>query len=166
VSGTVTAAARKTGHLISFFITLAMMCLVVGFIWHTKKQRYGNCWQINGPLILVIMAVPLIMADLVRHLLQDHDIWTECPRNKDEPPWPSKCTWYSNQYRCTLHGPSSCIPDKNENMAHLSPMGVLFTIVCTYTGFGLLFFGVLWNANILKKCREIRSQWRELRQEW
>jgi len=138
-----------------------MMICVNGFIYYTKKNRWGTWWRINGPLCFTLLAVPLIMADLVRHLLQDYDIWKECPR--DGPPkftWNSSCTWYSNQYKCT-HPPPGCCP--NENMAHLSPMGWLFTFFFTYTGFACLFVGVLWNANIIKKLKEIKEEWRRLR---
>jgi hypothetical protein len=45
----------------------------------------------------------------------------------------------------------------------LNAVGIVFTYAITYTGFLLLAIGTLWNANIVKKLREIRSQWRSLR---
>ena len=58
--------------------------------------------------------------------------------------------------RCTLP-PPHCIPDAEENFWHLSVVGVVFTIVCTWSGFVLLFIGTLWNANILDKVDEFKS---------
>merc|ERR550514_2250710 len=140
-----------------------MMLVVNGFIFTTRKNRFGTWFQINGPFIMTMIAVPLIMADLLRHLLQDQGVWEECHRTADEPPWPKHCKWSSTQYKCEIRGPDHCIDTKKENMAHLSFIGVLFTICFTYLGFVFLFIGVLWNANIIKKCKEIKAQWRELR---
>eukprot|EP01004_Peranema_trichophorum_P004138 NODE_307_length_2984_cov_95.594547_g265_i0.p1 GENE.NODE_307_length_2984_cov_95.594547_g265_i0~~NODE_307_length_2984_cov_95.594547_g265_i0.p1 ORF type:complete len:770 (+),score=165.48 NODE_307_length_2984_cov_95.594547_g265_i0:178-2487(+) len=223
----------------------------------THIQRYG-------PLYLVGIAIPLIVADLWRHILQDESLtvfdlfaiilfivaivgmifsrmvftgkpwgpfdvptskilkdpmfqnipmaifalgivfvfishntdgwfgssrlsWPECGDNPTFPrtnqTWSSTCTWSSSQYRCNSYccvpgdghaglipdlAPGSectchCIPDNEENMKHLSPMGILFTIFFTYLGFVLLAFGTLWNASIIDKLKEIRETWRELR---
>lgn len=56
----------------------------------------------------------------------------------------------------------ACVPD--ENMLHLSVVGVISSIVCTYTGFALLAIAVGWNASIMKKLRRIPQQWRALRE--
>jgi len=112
-----------------------------------------------------MIAAPLIMADLMRHVLQDAGVWKECDRLVGVK-WDSSCTWSSSQYHCTIARTATadhCCKTSQENMGHLSPMGILFTIVFTYSGFACLFVGVLWNANILKKCRQIRDEWRELR---
>jgi len=102
------------------------------------------------------------MADLVRHVLQDTGVWKECNRAPDVI-WDSSCNWASNQFKCSELPKVGCVPSSHENMAHLSYIGVLFTICFTYIGFALLFIGVLWNANIVKKLKEIRQQWIELR---
>jgi len=164
ISGTVSAGARKLGHWISFGITLLMMLLVNCFIFWSLKNRSrkrGFChyW---GPLILTMCAAPLIMGDLTRHVLQDTGVWKECDRAPDVI-WNSSCDWASNQYKCTELPAVGCLPDSHENIAHLSPMGVLFTICFTYSGFALLFVGTLWNANIVKKLKLMKKQWNELR---
>jgi len=164
ISGTVSAGARTAGHWISFAITLVMMILLNYFIFWSLKNRShqrGFChyW---GPFILTLSAAPLIMADPLRHVLQDTGAWPECSR----PPnviWNSSCTWSSNQYRCTELPAFGCIPLRLETMSHLSPIGILFTICFTYLGFILLFVGTLWNANIVKKFKLLKQQWRELR---
>jgi len=164
ISGTVTAGARKLGHWISFGITLFMMILVNGFIFYTVKNRSRSrgCCHYWGPFILTLCCVPLIMADLFRHVLQDTGVWKECDRPPDVI-WDSSCNWASNQFKCSELPKVGCVPNSHENMAHLSYIGVLFTVCFTYIGFALLFIGVLWNANIVKKLKEIRQQWIELR---
>ncbi len=62
----------------------------------------------------------------------------------------------SSQYR------ANC---PHENVTCLSAVGVVFTIIFTYTGFILLFIGTMWNANIVAKLKQIRKQWRLLRQQ-
>merc|ERR1719513_224250 len=103
-----------------------MMLLVNSFIfWSLKNRDRGKgCWHYWGPLI---------MADLVRHVLQDTGVWKECDRPPDVI-WDSSCTWSSSQYRCSELPAVGCVPNSHENMAHLSVVGVLFTICCTYGG--------------------------------
>jgi hypothetical protein len=55
----------------------------------------------------------------------------------------------------------SCQP--HEDFAHLSPIGIVFTIVCTHAGFGLLALAVLWNADLATKMRSVGTRWRQLR---
>jgi len=169
VSGSVSAASRSLGHLISFFVTLVLMLVVNGFMVYTLKNRDKSqgCCKYYGPLILTIFATFFIMADLVRHLLQDHGVWPECDRSTvTDEIWPSKCNWSSSQYKCS-EKPSTghCVPNSHENISHLSVMGVVFTIIFTYTGFLLLMIGSFWNANICQKLRDIRQVWRESRRE-
>jgi len=163
LSGSVSAAARSLGHVISLAVTGFMMIVVNGFMLYTikKRDRSRGFLFYYGPLILTLIATPLILADIVRHVLQDNGVWKECDR-ADNVMWSDDCTWSSSQYKCNLT-PPSCVPDSQETMAHLAPMGVLFTIVFTYLGFFCLMIGTLWNANICQKLQEIRAQWNELR---
>lgn len=165
ITGSVSAASRVASHWISFGITLGMMVLIVLYMLYSLKKRSPKMGKIQryGPLVCVLIAVPLIMADLVRHVLQDTNIWPECER-ADGQTWGSNCFWSSSQYHCTL-APPHCIPDKDENLLHLSFIGVLFTIIFTYTGFVFLMIGSFWNANIISKLRLIRKKWKELRQQ-
>lgn len=57
----------------------------------------------------------------------------------------------------------NCVPPEQENIHHLSFIGVLFTIIFTYTGFVLLATGTLWNADIIHKLAEIKTKWKKLR---
>jgi len=92
-----------------------------------------------GPFYLVLFAVPLVMADLTRHILQDTNVWPE----------PG-----SAEYR------DGC-PD--ETISCLSTVGIIFTIICTYLGFICLAVGVLWNAKIWEKLKEIAHRWKAIR---
>lgn len=110
--------------------------------------------------------------------------WQECGDNpmydRTNSTWTEDCFWSSSQFKCTLPccvpNPAfphtaeelkdctcSCIPTNMEHLNHLSPMGVLFTIGCTYTGFILLAIGTMWNANIGTKLSSIKDKWRQLR---
>lgn len=166
VSGTVSAAARSVGHGISFGITIVMMVAVDAFMYYSLKHRRtdkGWCFYYGPFIFTTFAATPLVLADLLRHVFQDGGIWQECERAANVI-WNDDCLWSSSQYHCTLP-PPHCIPDANENMTHLSFIGVLFTIVFTYMGFICLAIGTLWNADICSKCSDMKQQWRELRTE-
>lgn len=64
----------------------------------------------------------------------------------------------SNAGICACDG---CVPQ--ETVFHLSAVGVISTIVCTYVGFFLLAAAVGWNANLVAKFGKLREQWRMLR---
>lgn len=145
LDGTVSAAARSLGHFISFGITLGMMLILCGYVAFTIKRRYGSHCNKYGPLYCVAVATPLIMADLTRHVLQDTKVWPESG-------WPAGRG--SAQYRAGCH---------IENMSCLSPVGIIFTICFTYSGFVLLAVGTLWNANIMTKLKDFKAQWRKIR---
>jgi len=241
-----------------------------------------------GPTFLLSFAIPFIMADLCRHIIQDYGVWPECGNNEmysrinSTDPFPASCTWSSDQYHCehsccvpmwsnttnnwdspqstyfpadkatvtaqfavslnaagddlrfpagfdsskqpwrifsyplvfdmtgtvniakggknkyprgtckygvneetgycwltdqtlsyedqlaTLNGGAcdcdSCLPNSHEAIGYLSPVGIIFTIVFTYTGFILLAVAVMWNADIVKKFKTIGAQWKELRE--
>jgi len=144
ISGTITAAARVLGHYISFGVTLSMMIGVNIYIFYCglTKRRGQSFWKRFGPLCFTIFAALLIMADLVRHLLQDINVWPSGP-------WPG-----SSEYR------ANC---PTETMKCLSVLGVFFTIVATYSGFVLLFIGTMWNANLVGKLKQIKTKWKLLR---
>lgn len=156
VSGTVSAASRALGHYISLGMTSGMMALVLGFMLHTRRRRLRRkgFFDRNGPVLLVALAVPLILADTMRHVLQDVGLWPACIKLAD-----GSCAWYSSaEYKA---GEAETVQD--ENLTHLSTVGILFTILATYSGFVMLAVGTLWNAEILKKLGSIRDRWNELR---
>jgi len=192
VGGTASAASRTLGHWISFAITTAMMLIVCGYTGIKIKSREGSFLKRYGPFIMVVIATPLILADIVRHLLSDTNLWPWCGDNDVYPrinqTWNDGCLWSSTEYKCDLYccvpgtwtgscGPNdegcnfnpinvdscSCECTNNETMSQLSPIGVIFTILFTYLGFFFLSVGVLWNANIVDKLKKVKHQWKLLR---
>jgi len=139
VGGTVSAAARRTGHLVSFCVTLTMMIAMLAYTIYSLRNRAPPHCNKYDPLYFVIASVPLVMADLTRHLILDH----------------VSVHWLLEYRKGCGH----------ETVVCLTVVGVIFTIVCTYLGFLCLFIGSLWNANICEKIRELRAKWRELRRE-
>lgn len=57
----------------------------------------------------------------------------------------------------------NCVEPTQENIHHLSFIGVLFTICFTYSGFVLLATGTLWNADIIHKLADIKKKWKKIR---
>lgn len=190
----ITTGARHAAHL----VTLVINTVIIGglCIWVTHKGRQRDPypfskWKKWGPSILCWLSFPFIMADPMRHVLGDYDIWQGCSRSCGEI-WPDRCNWSSNEYKCVLvcgetwsppynstYIPDkcnqqadgylprvddcTCVHDSQESARHLSIMGVIFTIFFTYFGFALFLVGNLWNANILEKCRDARHKYRVLR---
>jgi hypothetical protein len=124
VSGTVSAAARSLGHTISFCIT-GLLMLVVGVMLYNAAATGLRSYLPRrlarwGPFAVFCLAVPLIMADLVRHMLQDSGVWPECGNNpyysrvNTTDPFPDACYWSSAQYRCTVQ---CCVPVWHEGDA-------------------------------------------------
>lgn len=117
-------------------LTGTVMVGVIIFLWLEKKKRFGTHWEIYGPLYLSTLGGLLMIADPLRHVLQDNGIVN------------------MNEYI------SGC---PTENFACLSTIGWIFTVAFTYSGIALLVVGTMWNADIVGKCEEIRDKWREIR---
>jgi len=118
-----------------------MILGLLGYLHYKAIFRRGSTWNKYGPFILMLIAAPLIMADPIRHIFQDTNIW----------PSPG-----SSEYR---HG----CPD--EAIHCLTVLGVFFTIVFTYLGFALMIVGTMWNANLCAKLRQIRDEYYRIREE-
>lgn len=65
---------------------------------------------------------------------------------------------YERILECTC---DACV--QVETMQFLSPVGWIFTVTLTYSGFVLLAIGALWNANIVKKIKKLKEKCRELK---
>lgn len=101
----------------------------------------GTHWQRFGPLYLVAASVPLVMADLTRHVLQDSGIWPSPSSDMYRPHCNHSVKRFGGIYCLTL-------------------VGWLFTIVFTYLGFACMILGVFWAADL---GRKVRIAWRQLR---
>jgi len=122
-----------------------MIGLAIYIGWGSRRRKGTHCHR-WGPTYLTVIAGFLIMADLTRHIMEDINAWPEHMGKN--------YLWGSGEYRDDCH---------EETMRCLSLMGVLFTIVATYTGFLFLVIGTMWNANIVDKLKEIKAEWRRLR---
>jgi len=120
-----------------------MLGLSIYVAWHARS-RNGTHWHKYGPTYLTVASGFLVMADLTRHVLEDLNWWPERLSNG----------WGAGEYR------EDC---PTEVMHCLSTVGVLFTIVFTYTGFTLLVVGTLWNANIHDRLKDFKAHWKKLR---
>ena len=96
-------------------------------------RRKGTRVNRHGPTFLALLAVPLAMLDLTRHVLQDGGVWTD-----------------SDMYRpgCP-HADARC----------LNALGAT-CFLATYLGFAALIAGVLWSADVFAKARD---GWRRAR---
>lgn len=127
-------------HTLSFAVILAVLTNLAQYTAYKCKDRRGSHWQRFGPLYLICAAIPLIMADLTRHVLQDAGVWSG----------PS-----SSMYRpdcSSVHG--------IHGLRCLTLTGWFFTIVFTYTGFASLLVGVAWATNL---HATVVSAWRQAR---
>eukprot|EP01134_Creolimax_fragrantissima_P004789 CFRG4789T1 len=131
-------SAKELSHTISWGITLAILSNIAQYVWwKTSLSRRGTHMQKFAPFYVTLLAVPLVMADLTRHVLQDSGFW----------PAPGSSMYRSN---CKSHWRILC----------LSQIGFWFTIVFTYSGFACLVIGTIWASNVLPK---IKKAWRRLR---
>lgn len=96
-----------------------MMVLVNGFMIHSLKHRIRRRGfkHYYGPLICTLVAAPLIMADLTRHVLSDWNVWQWCGNNLDFPrinqTWDNDvCFWSSTEYVCDV---VCCVPGQWNN---------------------------------------------------
>lgn len=88
--------------------------------------------------MLLALATPLLLADLMRHCLQDADIW----------PAPGSAMYRDD---CdSVRGISG--------LMCLTAVGWIFSIICTYSGFILMITSVIWSANLGEKLRHVWSQ--------
>jgi len=144
-TGAVASSARELGHDVSFAVTGAMMIAINVYMFYGAWKKRGHIKshiKRYGPSYLTVLAGFLIMADLLRHLLLDQGVW-------DTGPWPG-----GSEYR------DDC---DDEDLTCLSIVGVIFTVICTYSGFILLFTGTMWNANLWTKLKQIKKKWSVIR---
>lgn len=130
------------------------LAVLTNLVQHTYHRTGGRA----GPTLLVALAVPLVCADLLRHVLQDSGIWSGASSHMYLPPdADSVCTpGAAGDALCRAprsaggygHGaPWACDADAQHcvcpeaSIRCLSRVGWVFTIGCTYTGFALLFAG-------------------------
>ncbi len=165
-----TAGLNSLAHSLTFGINLAVFTNLVQYMYmHSKPQR-------RGPLYCVIAATVLVMADLGRHLINDANNWflSEAVTGNRLHFDLSDCTYtvgkISGSPQCPDigKGPFNVSEENalgidmsmyNED-GSLSVYGWLFTIFGTWSGFALLFIGIMWHSDLVRK---LRRQFRLLR---
>jgi hypothetical protein len=121
---------------------------------HTYHRGSGRV----GPAALVMLSVPLVCADPLRHVLQDTGMWSSAASHMYLPPdSASTCEpGAGGDALCRApraaggyghHAPWVCDADRQRcvcpeaSIRCLSRVGWVFTIFCTYLGFACLFAG-------------------------
>jgi len=123
-------AAKSLAHSVSFGVTLAVLTNVAQMIFHKcRQQPRGSHWSTYRAFYLALLSVPLVMADLTRHVLQDADMWTAS----------------SHMYRpgCEHH-----------DIRCLSVVGWFFSVIFTYSGFACLVAGSFISADLVPKLKD------------
>lgn len=138
---TATAGAKAFSHSISFALTLAILTNLIQYNWTKAAVRPSpSHWKQYGAVYMMSIATPLLLADQMRHVLQDAGIW----------PSPG-----SNMYR------DDCDDDTGFKVLWcLTLVGWVFTIICTYSGFACMLAGVVMSADVAGK---LKKAWAELR---
>eukprot|EP01117_Protostelium_nocturnum_P002336 TRINITY_DN1299_c0_g1_i1.p1 TRINITY_DN1299_c0_g1~~TRINITY_DN1299_c0_g1_i1.p1 ORF type:complete len:134 (-),score=29.05 TRINITY_DN1299_c0_g1_i1:203-604(-) len=120
-------------------MTLAMMVGLNSYMVYcalTRRKYETYRWI---PLILTLVAAFMIMAEPSRHYLID------------------KALIPGFMFREYKAGCGS------ETWKCLALPGIIFTILFTYIGFFLLFWGTMWNANLWSKLKSVPKKWRAIR---
>lgn len=167
-----TAGLNAFAHSVTFGINLAVFTNLAQYMYTDIKRRGDGRW---GPLYCVIGATVGVMADLSRHLINDSNNWfietgggEKVKFDFDNCQYPIPVISGSSQCSQIGMGPGIV---REENAlgiemsmynpdGSLSVYGWIFTILGTWTGFGLLFVGVMWHSDIANK---MRRQFRQLR---
>ena len=76
----VTGAARSAAHIITLIIDVVVIGGLCVYVTYKAKERdyppsFCHKW---GPTLLVWVAFPFILADPLRHTLNDYNIWEGC----------------------------------------------------------------------------------------
>ena len=145
-------AAKTLSHSLTFAINLAVLT-------NLTQHTFARTGRVRaGPTVLVSASVPLICADLFRHVLQDSGVWSSSDSHMYVPPdAASSCDpGAAGDALCRAPhsaggfghaAPWSCDAERQlcvcpeASIRCLSAVGWIFTILCTYTGFLCLFAG-------------------------
>ncbi len=92
---TATAGAKAFSHTFSLALTLAILTNLTQYMyWKSAYKVGGSLWSRQGPTILLAIATPLLVADLMRHCLQG--------KKGDGPCFVDTCTLHVYAHACIL----------------------------------------------------------------
>jgi hypothetical protein len=156
-----TAGLNALAHSVTFGINLAVFTNLCQYMY-TRGRR--------GPFYCVLTATVLVMADLVRHLINDANNWllvspldgTRARFNLGDCRYVVRSVeGVTDQCDSAGSGPFEVAEENALGIeismynpdGSLSVYGWFFTVFCTWTGFALLFAGIFWYANLWTKMR-------------
>lgn len=158
-----TSATRSFSHSLTFGIELAVFTNMVQFAFtKTKRSRAGKpFWRKWGPCMCLAAATVLVLADLMRHLV--NDAWgLACEKLQEDSVLQvcggSDCTALDPKFNKVCYGVS--VMSMYSSEGNLSAIGWMLTVFCTWSGFVLLVVGICW---LLSLPQKVRAQWRALR---
>lgn len=145
------------------------MTNILQFVYaKTKRARKGMPYFRKwGPFLCIFASLFLTMADLTRHLV--NDAWGTSCTSLDRDAFPDAVLGLRDSPTGSFQPLGSEFEKycKSVNMANeftstggLSVYGWVFTIVCTWSGFAMLFIGILW---VLSLPQKVAAQWRTIR---
>lgn len=127
-------------------------------------MNFGRKW---GPFLCILAALFLCMADLTRHLV--NDAWGTACDSLDRDGRPSSVlgvrdspggAWEALGAKYTKYCYSRSVADQYIREGVLSVWGWTFAVLCTWSGFVLLFVGIVWVLNLPGK---VVAQWNSIR---
>jgi hypothetical protein len=163
-----TAGLNALAHSVTFGVNLAVFTNLAQYMYLHRK-RSGTHLEKYGPLYCIIVATVGVMADLVRHLINDANNWylvdpTGTKLRFDFSDCVYEIPTVGGSDMCmqkSLKGPFLVTEENalgldismyNED-GSLSTYGWIFTIMGTWTGFAFLFVGIFWFTDILGKVQ-------------
>lgn len=118
---------------------------------HPIRSKKSHCVKF-APCYLLVFAMFLILTDLTRHLINDD--WSQKCEDRADGTYsnvPSKFTKFCYAV------PALDMYDKH---GHLTTVAFITSIICTWTGFVLMFVAIFWGIDFPRK---IKAQWRNVR---
>lgn len=174
-----TAGLNALAHSVTFGINLAVFTNLAQYMYTGTKARRdyaGSHLRKWGPLYCVCLATVGVMADLIRHLINDANNWYLVGPTGDKLHFDFDSCIYSipsvsGSSQCAQKGVPGPFQVTEENAlgidmsmynedGSLSVYGWVFTIMGTWTGFAFLFVGILWYTGIVGKMRRQYAQLR------
>lgn len=175
-----TGGLNAFAHSLTFGINLAIFTNLAQYMYTDTVRRRHNIrsrWIKWGPFSCIILATIGVMADLVRHLINDSNNWflvnASNPNQKMTFDF-DNCVYgvpvIVGNSQCSSAGTGPFVVSEVNALGldlsmynddgSLSFYGWTFTIMGTWTGFAFLFIGIAWYTNI---CQKMRQQYMTLR---
>jgi hypothetical protein len=155
-----TGSTRSFSHSLTWGINFAVITNMLQFVWrkcssNPRRQKMSNHCSKMAPFYLLLLALFLIMCDLTRHLLND-DYSTHCDKTNDVPGGSGLPSKYG-----TVCYETPFLPMSNPD-GSLSTLGLLSSVIFTWTGFAFMFIAIFWAIDFPRK---MKKQWRRIQRD-